>query len=135
MLSQLISGLTIGTSYLLTFDYALAQQVGFYGANYDNFWEVGFGNATALRPCVWLILLTALFVPLERWFGVRHDGPNGALRHNLAVYFLSSLVPIVLLSAPMALLAAWLVPDALTTTVAGLPLAACRLPCAWCWPS
>jgi hypothetical protein len=47
MLSQLISGLTIGTSYLLTFDYALAQQVGFYGANYDNFWEVGFGTAAA----------------------------------------------------------------------------------------
>lgn len=47
MLSQLINGLTIGTTYLLTFDFALAQQVGFYGANYDNFWEVGFGSATA----------------------------------------------------------------------------------------
>jgi sterol desaturase/sphingolipid hydroxylase (fatty acid hydroxylase superfamily) len=82
--------------------------------------------ATALRLCVWLILLTALFVPLERWFGVRHDGPNDELRHNLAYYFLSSLVPIVLLSAPMALLAvlaAWLVPDALITAIASLPLA------------
>ena len=83
-------------------------------------------TATALRLCVWLILLTALFVPLERWFGVRHDEPNAELRHNIAYYFLSSLVPIVLLSAPMALLAAlaaWVVPDALITAIAGLPLA------------
>ena len=45
-LSQLINGLTIGTSYLLTFDFALAQQSGFVGANYDNYWQVGFGKAT-----------------------------------------------------------------------------------------
>ena len=45
-LSQLISGLTIGTSYLLTFDFALAQQAGFSGANYDNYWQVGFGKTT-----------------------------------------------------------------------------------------
>lgn len=44
-LSQLITGLTIGTSYLLTFDFALAQQAGFTGANYDNYWQVGFGSA------------------------------------------------------------------------------------------
>jgi len=90
-----------------------------------NFSPAEFAD-TALRLCVWLILLTALFVPLERWFGVRHDGPSGELRHNLAYYFLSSLVPIVLLSAPMALLAALavhLVPDALTAAIAGLPLA------------
>lgn len=46
VLSQLISGLTIGTSYLLTFDFALAQQTGYTGANYDNYWQVGFGNAS-----------------------------------------------------------------------------------------
>lgn len=44
-LSQLVGNLTKGVDYILTFDYALAQQVGFYGANYDNFWEVGFGSA------------------------------------------------------------------------------------------
>lgn len=44
-LSQTINGLTVGSLYTLTFDYALAQQVGFSGANYDNFWEVGFGSA------------------------------------------------------------------------------------------
>lgn len=45
-LSQIISGLAIGTKYTLTFHYALAQQVGFTGANYDNYWQVGFGNTT-----------------------------------------------------------------------------------------
>jgi sterol desaturase/sphingolipid hydroxylase (fatty acid hydroxylase superfamily) len=87
--------------------------------------EVG---ATALRLCVWLALLTALFVPLERWFGVRHDAPSakGERRHNLAYYFISSLVPIVLLSAPMALLAALahqVLPATLTAAVQGLPFA------------
>lgn len=46
VLSQKVNNLTKGVDYILTFDYALAQQVGFVGANYDNFWEVGFGNAT-----------------------------------------------------------------------------------------
>jgi hypothetical protein len=43
-LSQTISGLTVGTSYLLTFDYAMAQQSNFYGANSNDFWQVSFGN-------------------------------------------------------------------------------------------
>lgn len=82
---------------------------------------------TALRLCIWLALLTALFVPLERWFGMRHEAlPRRELRHNLAYYFISSLVPIVLLSVPMALLAAaarHVVPEALTATVQALPVA------------
>lgn len=79
------------------------------------------------RTCVWLVLLIVLFVPLERWFGMRHAQPNPQLRHNLAYYFISSLAPILLLTAPMALLATaahYLAPAALTTTVAELPLAA-----------
>jgi len=44
VLSQSVNGLTIGASYTLTFYYALAQQVGFKGANYDNYWQVGFGK-------------------------------------------------------------------------------------------
>lgn len=43
-LSQAVSGLTVGTSYVLTFDYAMAQQNGFDGANYNNYWQVTFGN-------------------------------------------------------------------------------------------
>ncbi len=81
---------------------------------------------TALRLGIWLALLTALFVPLERWFGVRHEQPNPELRHNLAYYFISSLVPVVVLTVPMALLASaahYLVPAALKTAVAELPQA------------
>lgn len=80
---------------------------------------------TALRQFVWLVVLTALFVPLERWFGMRHAQPDRQLRHNLVYYFISSMVPIVLLSAPVALLAAAahvVVPTALTAAVAELPL-------------
>lgn len=46
VLSQTVTGLTVGKAYTLTFDYAMAQQTGFSGANKDNFWQVGFGNAT-----------------------------------------------------------------------------------------
>jgi sterol desaturase/sphingolipid hydroxylase (fatty acid hydroxylase superfamily) len=84
--------------------------------------------ATALRLCIWLVLLTALFVPLERWFGARHaPRPRRELLHNLCYYVISSLVPILLLSVPAALLAAaaqHLVPVALITTMQGLPMAA-----------
>lgn len=45
-LSQSITGLTDQSLYTLTFSYALTQQVGFDGANYDNFWHVGFGNGS-----------------------------------------------------------------------------------------
>lgn len=46
VLSQTVTGLTIGKAYTLTFDYAMAQQSGFSGVNKQNYWEVGFGNAT-----------------------------------------------------------------------------------------
>lgn len=45
-LSQTITGLTVGGIYTLTFDYALAQQVGFTGANSDNYWQVSLGDST-----------------------------------------------------------------------------------------
>jgi hypothetical protein len=45
-LSQTISGLSVNSQYTLTFNYALAQQVGFDGANSDNYWQVGFGGAS-----------------------------------------------------------------------------------------
>lgn len=83
---------------------------------------------TALRLAIWLVLLTAIFVPLERWFGARHaPRPRRELRHDLVYYILSSLTPIVLLSVPVALLAAaahYLVPAALTTAVLDMPPAA-----------
>ncbi len=47
LLSQDVGGLTAGSVYKLTFNYALAQQVGFDGVNNDNYWQVGFGNSSA----------------------------------------------------------------------------------------
>lgn len=83
---------------------------------------------TMLRLAAWLVLLTALFVPLERWFGARHAPlPRRERLHNLAYYVISSLVPIVLLAVPTALLAVaaqHLVPAALTTALRDLPLLA-----------
>lgn len=82
--------------------------------------------AAVLRLSLWLVLLTAVFVPLERWFGARHEAPRARREqlHNLAYYVISSLVPILVLSIPSALLAVaarHVVPDALTAAVAALP--------------
>lgn len=42
-ITQTISGLTAGQSYLLSFDWAAAQQYGFDGATYDQ-WQVSLGS-------------------------------------------------------------------------------------------
>ncbi|MET0322096.1 MAG: sterol desaturase family protein [Duganella sp.] len=84
----------------------------------------GFADA-ALRLAVWLVLLSVLFVPLERWFGARHaPRRRRQVAHDVAYYVISSLVPIVLLGVPTALLAVaaqHLVPAALTGAIAQLP--------------
>ncbi len=58
------------------------------------------------RLCLWLVLLAAVFVPLERLFAVR---PERLWRRQIAVdlgyYFLSSLLPAVIIALPMALFA------------------------------
>ena len=86
----------------------------------------GFAT-TALRLAAWLVLLTVVFVPLERWFGARHaPRPRREHVHDIAYYLISSMVPIVLLGVPTALLAVLaqhVVPEALTGAIAGLPLA------------
>jgi hypothetical protein len=43
-LTQLINGLSIGTAYELTFDYAVGQQAGYTAVNTNNYWLVGFGK-------------------------------------------------------------------------------------------
>jgi hypothetical protein len=55
----------------------------------------------AARTCVWLMLLVAVFAPLERFFAIRpaklfHKG----WATNLGWYFVNSLVPIFLLGPP-----------------------------------
>ena len=58
-----------------------------------------------LRLCVWLALLSAIFVPLERLFAL-HTQPvfRKAVLTDLCFYFISSLAPAVLLGLPLALL-------------------------------
>jgi hypothetical protein len=60
----------------------------------------------ALRSCVWLVVLIALFAPLEHFFSVRPGKlfQKGSLV-NVGWYFINSLAPIFLLGPPAALLA------------------------------
>ena len=79
-----------------------------------------------LRLSIWLAALTVLFVPLERFFGQRHAGRSRTeLVSDLGFYFLSSLLPAVLLAMPLALVAVAgqrLLPELVPATLAALPL-------------
>jgi hypothetical protein len=48
-LSQSISGLTVGKTYTLSFDYAFGQQLGFSGAT-DQFLTTSLGGSTFVSP-------------------------------------------------------------------------------------
>lgn len=79
-----------------------------------------------LRVSLWLTILVAIFVPLERLFAAH---PRKALRKGIATdlgyYFLSSLFSASLLSLPVGALA-WLVhgaiPEGFLATMGALPL-------------
>jgi sterol desaturase/sphingolipid hydroxylase (fatty acid hydroxylase superfamily) len=79
-----------------------------------------------IRTSLWLMILVVIFVPLERLFAVH---PQKILRKGIGVdlgyYFLSSLLPALLLSVPLGLLA-WVVhravPGSLLAATAALPL-------------
>lgn len=78
-----------------------------------------------LRLTLWLVLLAAIFVPLERLFAVH---PQRIFRRQVAVdlayYFLNSLGTIAALAFPMAILATVLnrlVPAPVLSATAGLP--------------
>jgi sterol desaturase/sphingolipid hydroxylase (fatty acid hydroxylase superfamily) len=79
-----------------------------------------------LRLALWLTILVAIFVPLERLFAAH---PQKILRKgivtDLGYYFLNNLLTAMLLSMPIALLA-WtmhsVVPDGFLATMSALPL-------------
>lgn len=81
-----------------------------------------------LRIAVWLALLTAIFVPLERLFTLRkRPGRLKQAPADIAFYVLNSLLPILILAPPFAVLAAALrqiTPQAYTDAVATLPFLA-----------
>ena len=81
-----------------------------------------------LRLCLWLALLAAIFVPLERLFSVR---PAQIWRREVGVdlgyYFINSLLPALLLGVPMSLVAVaaqHIVPAFVPATLGALPIAA-----------
>lgn len=78
------------------------------------------------RTCTWLILLFAIFAPLERLFALHKKKATGrSPTSDLGYYFINSLVPGLLLAVPLSL-AAWgahyLIPYRVQVTVAAWPL-------------
>jgi len=59
------------------------------------------------RLCIWLVLLSAIFVPLERLFALHQQSifRRGVLV-DLGYFFLSGLLPALLLSLPLGVMAA-----------------------------
>lgn len=78
-----------------------------------------------LRLALWLLLLAAVFVPLERLFSLRPERVwRAGILTDLAYYFLSSLLPAALLALPAALLATGvhrILPPDWFSAVASLP--------------
>jgi len=81
---------------------------------------------TGVRLCTWLVLLALIFLPLERLFGLH---PQQIFRKSTAVdigyFFISGLVPSLLLAAPLALAAVGahaLVPSSFQAAVATWPV-------------
>ncbi len=79
-----------------------------------------------LRHCVWLILLCAIFAPLEFLFAAkRRLAPRGAVFGDLGFYFISGFLPHWLLLAPLAIAAYasyHFVPRNLHVAASALPL-------------
>jgi sterol desaturase/sphingolipid hydroxylase (fatty acid hydroxylase superfamily) len=81
---------------------------------------------TVARLLVWLLLLAAIFVPLERWFALRSGKVlRSGLLADLAYYFINGIVPVLALTAPL-IAVAWvahrIMPDNLTVAFAYLPV-------------
>ena len=81
---------------------------------------------TIVRLCVWLTLLTAIFVPLEWLFAARRQAVfRRQIGLDLGYFFLNGVLPSLLLSTPLAVLA-WVahavLPAGLTTAIAQWPL-------------
>ena len=78
------------------------------------------------RLCAWLLLLALIFLPLERLFALHPQKFfRKALAQDLGYYFISGLVPGLLLAFPMSLVAFGahsLIPDHLQAAVAAWPL-------------
>jgi len=78
-----------------------------------------------LRLALWLAILVVIFVPLELLFAVQpHKTLRKGIGTDLCYYFISSLLPALLLSAPVAMLAwsvAQIVPSGVFVFTHSLP--------------
>jgi len=78
------------------------------------------------RLVVWLVVLAAIFTPLERLFGLHPKKIfRPAILTDLFYYFLSSLLPSLILSVPLALVASavhHVIPHDYTAAIAAWPL-------------
>lgn len=76
----------------------------------------------------WLVMLTVVFLPIERFFALRAQRVRSrTLASDLAYYFLNGLVPTVILAVPLSMLAAAvtkITPQAYIDAVAALPVGA-----------
>jgi sterol desaturase/sphingolipid hydroxylase (fatty acid hydroxylase superfamily) len=81
-----------------------------------------------LRLTVWLILLSAVFIPIERFFSVRPGKPSRRdWLQDLTYYFLNSLLPAVVISIPLSMIATvahYSIPSIVTISLSTLPLPA-----------
>ena len=86
---------------------------------------LGFLREVA-RASAWLVLITLLFLPLERLFAIRpRKFFRRSLTQDLSYYFINALVPGLLLATPLyfvALGAHYVVPWRVQTAIAAWPL-------------
>jgi len=79
-----------------------------------------------LRLVIWLGILAVIFAPLERLFALRR--PEGRWKDvpaDIAFYFMNSLLPIAVLTPPLAVLAValhYVTPQSYLAFVDGLPI-------------
>ena len=79
-----------------------------------------------LKLCIWLVILSVIFVPLERLCALHpHKIFRKAILTDVGYYFLSSILPSLALSIPLAAVA-WgvhrFIPAGFTGAVAAMPL-------------
>lgn len=77
------------------------------------------------RLSLWLAILSAIFVPLERLFAVAHDGRRAPYKLEIGLYFLNSLLPATILApifGAVAVATRAILPPAYLGAVAALPL-------------
>ena len=81
---------------------------------------------STIRLGAWLLLLAVVFLPLERLFALRRRKiVSKSLASDIGFYFISGLVPALLLTPPLALVALGahaVVPWRVQAAVAGWPI-------------